>query len=182
MDRITLSGLAGTGKSTIGKLLSKRLEYEFISMGNYSREYAMKNYGLTINEFQTICMEDKSIDKKLDEKFREDCNSRNNIVVDYRLGFYFVKEAFHILLKVSDQTAVKRIQAAARTNESVDIHSINARNKEMKQRFIDFYNLDFTDEGNFHLVVDTDTLLPDEITDLIIDKFLNIRIFIVHLH
>lgn len=171
MNRITLSGLAGTGKSTVGKLLAEKLNYTFISIGNYSREYALTEYGLTINEFQLLCKKDKSIDQKLDKKFGEDCNHQNNIVVDYRLGFHFVKNAFNVLLKVSDEIAIQRIQAADRKHETIDIASINARNHEMRQRFIDFYHLDFTDERNFHLVVDTDTLAPEEIANLLIDKF-----------
>lgn len=35
--RISISGLAGSGKSTVGKLLSEKLNYEFVSVGNYSR-------------------------------------------------------------------------------------------------------------------------------------------------
>jgi len=43
-ERITLSGFAGTGKSTVGKILANELEFEFISVGDFSREFAEKEY------------------------------------------------------------------------------------------------------------------------------------------
>ena len=49
--KITLSGFAGTGKSTVGKMIQEKLNFEFISIGNYTRNYAKETYGMTINEF-----------------------------------------------------------------------------------------------------------------------------------
>lgn len=53
-NNITISGFAGAGKSTIGGLLSDALGFKFISVGNFSRKYAMENYDMTINEFQNL--------------------------------------------------------------------------------------------------------------------------------
>ena len=39
----------------------------------------------------------------------------------------------------------------------------------MKNRFIDIYGVDFTDEKNYNLVIDTDTQSPNEIVKSIID-------------
>lgn len=49
---MTLSGLAGSSKSTVGKILQEKLNFEFISVGNFSRDFAFNNYGLDINQFQ----------------------------------------------------------------------------------------------------------------------------------
>ena len=40
MDKIILSGFAGSGKTSIGTLIQEHLNYEFISVGNYVREIA----------------------------------------------------------------------------------------------------------------------------------------------
>jgi predicted cytidylate kinase len=170
-NKITLSGFAGTGKSTIGKILQEKLDYEFISIGNFSRNFAEKEYGLTINQFQEKCKNEPELDKKIDEHFMKYCDSKTKIVVDYRLGFKFVNNAFNVLLKVSDEVAASRIQLANRKNEDTDINSIKERNNQMKQRFLYIYNVDFTEEKNYHLVIDTDELLPENIADLIIQQF-----------
>jgi predicted cytidylate kinase len=175
MNKITLSGYAGTGKSTVGNILKDKLNYEFVSVGNFSREYAQKEYGLTINEFQEKCKKKPNLDDLIDEKFKQLCNEKENIVADYRLGFHFVKNTFNVLLKVLDKVAAERIQNANREKESTDIESIKKRNQEMKQRFINKYGVDFTNENNYDLVIDTDNLTPENIAGQIISQIQNIE-------
>jgi Cytidylate kinase len=175
MNKITLSGFAGTGKSTVGKILQDKLNYEFVSVGNFSREFAQNEFGLTINEFQEKCKKEPELDDLIDEKFKQLCNETENTVADYRLGFYFVKNAFNVLLKVSDTVAAERIQNADRKKENTDIASIQKRNQEMRQRFIDKYGVDFTNENNYDLVIDTDKLTPEEIAEEVISQMQHIE-------
>jgi predicted cytidylate kinase len=167
-NKITLSGFAGTGKSTVVKILAKRLSCDFVSVGDFSRKYAQEHFGLSINEFQEKCKKEPELDDLIDEKFKQFCNEKDIIVADYRLGFHFIKNAFHVLLKVSDEVAVSRIQKANREKEDISIDSIKKRNQEMKQRFLDKYGIDFTNEDNYDLVIDTDALSPEDVADIII--------------
>ncbi len=169
--KITLSGFAGTGKSTVGKIIQHRLNFQFISVGNYSREFALKEYGMTINEFQKKCIDEPELDSLIDEKFKKECNSKENIVIDYRLGFHFIDNAFHVLLKVSDEKASKRIGLDNRNNEATSAEAIKYRNKVMKTRFQKNYNIDFTNKNNYALVIDTNDLTPNEVADLIIEQY-----------
>ena len=169
--KITLSGLAGTGKTTIGKILAQKLNYEFISVGDFSRKFALEQYGLNINEFQEKCKKDPALDQQIDEKFQEYCNKHSNLVIDYRLGFKFVQNAFNVLLQVSDEVASHRIQNANRQNENLDPQSILNRNTEMKNRFLSLYGVDFTQEQHYHLSLSTDNQSPEELAEVIIEVF-----------
>jgi predicted cytidylate kinase len=176
MNRITLSGFAGSGKTTIGKTLAKTLRWEFISIGNFSREYA-DNYGMDINSFQNFCQKNPEIDQKIDNHFTELINKKSNVIIDYRLGYYFINNTFNVLLQVSKDEAVNRLLKAGRSKEfkeqSVEHigNIINKRNNLMKQRFIDIYKTDFTDTNNYDLVINTDKYKNIEsIIDLIINK------------
>lgn len=169
--KITLSGVAGSGKSTVGQIIKEKLNYEFISVGNYSREFASKELGLTINEFQEYCKSRPELDNQIDDKFKKECNSKENVVIDYRLGFHFVKNAFHVLLKVSDENASLRINANGRMNEETSSQAIKDRNKQMKERFIEKYAVDFTNENNYDLIINTDGLQPEDIATQIIGEF-----------
>lgn len=172
-NKITLSGFAGSGKSAVGNLIASKLSYEFISIGNFSRDYTLNKFDMSINEFQDKCKKEPELDLLIDEKFTQYCNDKSHIVVDYRLGFKFVLNAFHVLLKVSDEIAVARINKADRQNELIDPVNIRKRNNQMRQRFIDLYGVDFTNVKNYNLVILTVSLTPEEISSLIIKEFKN---------
>lgn len=167
---ITISGLAGTGKSTVGKLLSEALDYSFVSVGNFSRELAKEDYGMTINEFQVLLSEKPELDNVIDNRFKSYCNSADSLVIDYRLGFHFVKNAFHILLTVSDDIAFNRIASSKRNDEDYSKVAIQKRNKQMKERFIENYGVDFTDATNYDLIIDTSFSSPEEIVTVILNE------------
>ena len=178
MKNITLSGLAGSGKTTIGRLLAEKLKYEFISVGNFSRKFAKQNFNMNINEFQQYCLKHLEIDNKIDSEFQEYCNKTGKLVIDYRLGFHFIKDALHVFLKVSETEAAKRLMKAKRIsefgsqNEQEIKQTMNKRNLEMRERFIKIYNIDFTDISNYKLVIDTDKFKNlEDITNTIISKY-----------
>lgn len=170
-ERIILSGLAGTGKTTIGKLLSEKLKYEFISVGDFSRKFALETYGLSINEFQQKCKIEPGLDKQIDEKFQEYCNNKVKLVIDYRLGFKFIKNSFNVFLSASEEIAIMRIKNSNRQNEKSDSESISNRNNEMKNRFMSLYGVDFTDEKFYDLKINTDNQTPETIAEEIIKEF-----------
>lgn len=183
--RITISGNAGSGKSTVAKLLAKQLNYEYVSIGDFSRKYAQEKFNMNINEFQDYCNQHPEEDKMIDEKFMEYCNNKESLVIDYRLGFHFVKDSYNILLTVSDEIAAKRIQKADRTNEITDLSSIHQRNLAMRTRFQKLYKVDFDDKSNYHTVINTDYLMPEDIVKLVMLKWtitLRVRVLLVVLH
>jgi len=170
-DKITLSGFAGSGKSTVGKLIADKINFKFVSVGDFSREFAMKEFKMSINEFQDKCKTDSSFDNLIDEKFRTYCNNNSNLIIDYRLGFRFVESALHVFLKVSDEEAFNRISKAKRSGEEVTPEAIVKRNLDMKNRFVEIYGVDFTDQSNYHLVIDVNKLYPPQIAEVIINAF-----------
>lgn len=60
----------------------------------------------------------------MDTYIAEYVKAKDSYVLDYRLGFHFLLESFKVLLKVSDDTALKRM---ANRN----------RNQKMRTRFIE---------------------------------------------
>ena len=175
LNKISISGLAGSGKSSVGKLLAQKLNYEFVSIGNYSRHLALEKFDMNISQFQDYCRSNPEMDKKIDEYFINNCKSKSNLIIDYRLAFHFLNNCFHIFLNVSENTAIKRIiQSNDRGLEldgSRDIHQqIKTRNEKMRLRFEEIYNVDFTNHKNYQFVVNTDELSLEEVVELIYKK------------
>ncbi|WP_370214959.1 viperin family antiviral radical SAM protein [Mesoflavibacter profundi] len=170
LTKITLSGFAGTGKSTVGKLIQEKLNYQFLSIGNYTRSYAKEKYQMSINEFQKLCHSKPEIDYKIDRDFLKLCN-QDYLVIDYRLGFHFVKDSFNVILQVSDDIAYDRITKMNRKDENLSLKAIKDRNYIMNERFKEKYKIDFSDRNNYHLSVDTDKLSAIEVAEVIINAY-----------
>lgn len=165
----TISGEVASGKSTIGKALAAKLGYSFMSIGQKIREVAAKN-GISIVEFQKQCSENPQLDVDIDARFSEDCNKRKQTVFDYRLGFKFVHDSFHVFLKIKNETAKSRLQNAGRYNETVE--TLEERNELFRKQFQTCYDIDYCDEKHYDLVVKVDDFSSsDEIVNFIITQF-----------
>ncbi len=165
--RITLSGKVASGKSSVGKLLAERLGYAFCSIGNQTRKEAERR-GMTIAEFQKLCLNTTGMDQEIDLSFSNDCNGQSGLVIDYRLGFQFIKNGFHVYLNIPDELALERIRAANR--EGDDETTLAKRNEIFKQQFLQAYNLDYTLPANYDLVI---RINPEKTLEDIVDEILN---------
>lgn len=166
--RITLGGVAGSGKSTVAKILSERTGAPFASVGKFAREVAEREYGVSINEFQKLSADNPELDARIDAYIQEWCDKRKSFIADYRLGFKFVRNSFRVLLTVTDPVATARIQSANRKGENTNTAQIYDRNERMRVRFQETYGVDFTDPKHYDLIVPTDALTPSEIADMIL--------------
>jgi len=93
---ITISGMVGSGKSTVAKIIANKLGYGYVSIGDFRRQKA-KELGLTINEYNRKGEADFSTDEEADNyliTFRD----KKNFIIDSRLGFHFIPKSFKIFL------------------------------------------------------------------------------------
>ncbi|GAA5102736.1 AAA family ATPase [Chryseobacterium ginsengisoli] len=164
--KITLSGEVASGKSTVGKLLAEQLGYEFISLGNSIRKRAERE-GLSIVEFQRKCTKNPELDKEIDREFSNDCNKKDNLIIDYRLGFKFINDAFHVFLKISEKDAIERLKKADRSNETSD--TVSERNDAFKKQFENAYGIDYTLDSHYDLIINIDNkMTTQEIINIIL--------------
>ena len=166
--KITLSGEVASGKTTVGKLLAEKLNYEFISLGTIIRKKADEK-GLSIVEFQKKCQNDSAMDMEIDKDFSNFCNEREQLVIDYRMGFHFIEDAFHIYLKISKEDAVERLKSAKRHNETFE--TIRERNDSFKNQFLNAYQVDYTAVSNFDLIINVEkSITAEQIVQTIINN------------
>jgi cytidylate kinase len=175
---ISISGLAGAGKTTIGELLARKMGYNFLSIGNYTRQFAYEKYKLNINQFQDYRSTHLLVDEQIDKSFSEYINLNCNLVVDYRLAYFFTDNCFNIYLEVSEEEAVRRLCNSKRISEFEEFNiqlikqTMNSRNEKMRHRFLSKYNTDFTLKSNFDLIINTDTISDlNEIVSIIQESY-----------
>jgi predicted cytidylate kinase len=176
--RIAISGKAGSGKSTVAKLLSKKLGLRHYSIGDLMRAMAAEK-GITLLQLNSRAEKDKSIDLELDNKLRELGKKKDNFIVDGRLASYFIPNAdAKIFLKTDDKVRAQRIMNDKRHQEKGNMKEvmskISKREESEKKRYQKYYGINYLDKRLYNLVVDTTKLSPNEVVGSIV-KFLKPR-------
>lgn len=171
---IAISGLHGTGKSTIAKLLAETFGLKYYSTGDTFREFAKKR-NLSLEEFSKYVENHPEIDRELDEKTIEKAKE-NNIIIDSQLSGHMLNSIadFKIHLKCSLESRVKRMTDRDETSFQRKLKETVLRETSELKRYKDLYNIDLSDIDTIYklhdLVIDTEDLSVEEVLEKIISK------------
>jgi len=174
--KITISGMIGSGKSTVAKALAKKLGYKHYSVGDFLRELAAQRNCTPLEIGELAKHDDGEIDQQLDAMAVELAQNEDNFVLDARVGFHFIPESFKIYLDVSVEEAARRIFTAKRSEESENTslestqEAIRRRRGQEKHRYKKYYDIELPPKTGMDLVIDTTTLGPEEIVECILDQ------------
>ena len=172
---ISITGDLGSGKSTVAKLLSDRLNYEYIYTGKIQREIA-KRYNMTTLELNKYAETHPEIDDEIDSTFKS-LNDSTDLIVDSRLAWFFIPKSFKVFLKTDLIVSANRISNDnQRENEKYfsneeAVEKITARKASENKRYLELYGANCSDLSNFNLIVDTSFITPEEVADVIFSKF-----------
>ena len=64
--------------------------------------------GVSLVELSLLAETDRSIDEELDNKNKE-VGKKENVIIDSRLGFYFIPQSFKVFLKLDPKISAERI-------------------------------------------------------------------------
>ncbi|MFX0029375.1 MAG: (d)CMP kinase [Candidatus Hermodarchaeota archaeon] len=167
---VTISGLHGTGKSTIGKLVAKRLGIKYYSTGQAFRDLA-KEMNLSLEEFTTYVEKNPEIDKRLDDKINE-IAQKGNIIIDSQLSAFILKSIadLKILLTCPLEIRVQRMTERDKTNYNKKLNETHIREESELKRFKNLYNFDLNDSEAYNLIIDTSNLNIEEVVDIILNE------------
>lgn len=156
---ITVSGLPGSGTSTISRLLAESYELELISSGEVFRRIA-KEKGMTLSEFGAMAEKDPSIDLAIDKNQRAIIRSQDNVVLESRLAGHMamgVPNVIKIWMKSPLPVRVKRIQKREKTSSfEVEFEKTVEREKSEALRYKNYYNIDISDLSIYDIVIDSE--------------------------
>jgi len=169
---LTISGLHGTGKSTIGKLIAENLGIKYYSTGQAFRDLA-KEMNMSLEEFTDYVEKNPEIDKKLDEKIIE-IAKKGNIIIDSQLSAYILESIadFKILLTCPLEIRVKRIAERDNTSYNEKLRETMLREKSELERFKKIYNIALDDQNKnnemYNIIINTGNLAIKEILQQIL--------------
>lgn len=155
---ITVSGLPGSGTTTISKLLAEHYELELISSGEIFRRLA-KQRGMSLSEFGALAEKDASIDLEIDRNQKAIAHSQDNIVLESRLAGHMaegVPNVLKIWIKAPKLLRVQRIQKREKTlSFDEELEKTTEREKSETLRYKKYYGIDIEDLSVYDIVIDS---------------------------
>ncbi len=171
--KITLFWLAGSGTSTVGKLLAKKMQLNFMSSWNILRSWAKDEGYASIYEFEDkVAKHDTTFDIKLDNKVAEYGKNEDNFIFESRLAWHFIPESIKIYLDCEESERYRRIFQREGWEKQNIIDQNTKRETELVHRYNDVYPdiLFPPQEEDFDIYIDGTDILPEQIVEQIMNQ------------
>ena len=170
---ISIAGDLASGKGTVSLLLKEKLNYEIYSNGEYFRRLAKEN-NMSVTEFNEYIKKHPEIDRQIEKSAGEYVRTHDNVIIDARLGWYVAPFSYKIYLKVDIDEAARRAFLDDKRKSTESFQSIAVQRwyaPRLNNRYYNLYNVRKDDIKNYDLVVDTTNLTPEEVCNIILDKY-----------
>jgi len=169
MTTITISGLPGTGKTTVAKLLEKRLKLRYVYSGEIFRATAEK-YKMSLEEFGAYCEKHPKIDKELDSHQLEVLIA-GDVILEGRLSGWLAYKNKISALKVllTADIAIRAVRIVKREQGDLEKRKqeILKREKSEATRYKNFYGIDVSDTSIYDVIIDASEKTAEEIAEII---------------
>jgi len=171
--KITISGLIGSGKTTVCRMLGERLGYRMVISGHFFREMA-KELDMSLEEFGSLAERDPKYDKLIDERMLDAARREENVVLEGRLTGQLLRRnsipAICVFLDAPLEVRVKRVSGREGVDLLAAVEEMRAREASEVLRYRKFYDIDVTDRSIYDMVIDTGALTPEQVVEMIVSR------------
>lgn len=167
---LTISGLPGSGTSTVAREVAQRLGIERLDGGSVFRAMAAER-GRSLADFGAEAEAEPGTDLELDRRLAERAR-QGDVVLESRLaGWIATNEglgALRVWLACDDHERDRRV--GTRDGQSVEEAAAANRAREASEaaRYAAYYGIDLGDLSIYDLVIDTTATPPDACVELIL--------------
>jgi CMP/dCMP kinase len=181
---ICVSGMTGSGKSTVARRLAERYNLEYFSGGNAMKVLAKdEGYDSDVRgwwespeglDFLKQRMSDPAFDKKIDQKLLELAAVGNVVLDSWTVPWLLKDDGFKVWLESSPQARAKRVVNRDRISFEEALQALTEKDASTRKIYKDLYGFDLGhDLTPFNLVLATDDLDPDDVfyaVSVVIDR------------
>ena len=165
---IALSGLAGSGKTTIGKIVSQHFNLKFISIGSLFREMAHE-LNVSLEEFHRMAENDPKYDLMVDSRALEEAR-KGNVLIEGHLACWILKDIADIKIYLMAPLEERAKRIAERDNLSLEkaIEEIKKREESNRKRYKEIYGIDINDLSIMDFVINTSKFSREGVEKILI--------------
>lgn len=169
---ITVSGPPGSGTTTTAQHVAARLEVDLVPGGEVFRAMARER-DLSLAEFGRYATDHPEVDVELDARLADQAR-RGGVVIESRLAAWIARNEGLLAVTVFIDCPPEVRAARVAGREGVPVAQALADNAERqrveRERYLALYGIDIEDLAVYDLVLDSDALRPDELSDRIVAR------------
>jgi cytidylate kinase len=170
---ICISGMTGSGKSTVAKRLADKYGLDYFSGGNALKSLAQdEGYDSDLRgwwespqglKFLQQRMSDPTFDKKIDEKLLE-LAEKGDVVLDSWTMPWLFDGGFKIWLEASLQVRAKRVMERDDISDEEAVKALKEKDEKTRAIYKNLYGFALgNDLSPFNLIIPTDELDSDQV-------------------
>ncbi len=168
---IVICGEAGSGKSSVGREVARKLGYKFYAIGDIRREMALKR-GMSLAEFNKLGESEDFTDREVD-RYQEGLGKKeDNFVMVGRTSAHFIPHAFKVFLDADLDERARRVFQDSRNRKEESYSSVEEARKAIVERresdegrYRKYYGINPFDKKGYDLVVDATKIGIGEVVD-----------------
>ncbi len=167
---VTVSGLPGSGTSTVARLAAARLRIAHVDGGTVFRAMAA-DHDLDVRSFSAVAERDPEIDIELDTRLAAIARA-SDVVLESRLAAWIAVnervEATKVWIDGDEDVRARRVadRESIAVAEALEANQVRETSERLRYRTL--YGIDLHDRSVYDLVVDSTGVTPEELTDSIV--------------
>lgn len=162
---ITISGLPGSGTSTLARLVSSALGIERLDGGQVFRAMAAER-GLDVHAFGQLAEGHDAIDRELDARLAARARA-GDVVLESRLAGWIATheglDALRVWIACDERVRAARVGDREAADAEAALAQNRAREASEQARYRAYYGIDVFDLSIYELILDSATDGPDRL-------------------
>ncbi|MGH9136255.1 MAG: (d)CMP kinase [Acidimicrobiales bacterium] len=167
---VTVSGLPGSGTSTVATRLAAALGLAHLDGGTVFRGMAAE-HAMTLEAFGAYAETHADIDIELDSRLAARARA-GDVVLESRLAGWIATleglPALRVWIDADEGERARRVARRDRVDEEAALAANRAREASERRRYQAIYEIDLDDRSIYDLVLDSTTARPDELVEAVL--------------
>ncbi len=162
---ITLSGLPGSGTSTVARLVATELGVDHLDGGTVFRTVAAEQ-GMSLAVYAAMAEHDENIDRALDDRLTERAR-QGDVLLESRLSGWLATranlDALRVWIACDEVERARRVGGRDGHDAEGALRHNQQRETSERARYLGYYDIDLTDLSIYDLVLDSTDVGPEEL-------------------